>query len=447
MAAWGSEFSTPFVLTGAIALWGIAGFLVLWYESPNHTVWRERVQRLLRWLSTGGRREWIDVWRLSLAAAVAYAVGAIVNGLLGSYGCPSGPSDATTLSTSGQAFLGGRDPFTIAACGTTGNPVPAGLASVLIDSIGSLAGVVGILIVWGAISVAIIPLLWALSERDRRLTTIWVLASFLYLPIVAVQVDGASLALVPMTILLTIYLARRGWPRAAAIGGFLSTGRFVSLFPVLASTGRAGPRRIVAFSLALGVFAAVTGITVAIYGSQFTGPVFFLQFGRGGYSLNYWGILQGTGWLVPSAAVTAIQAGLTVALVAVAWRWGRSAIGSAALVLTGTLLLAQFLTYPELIFLLPLALLGTRIRWWLWAIGLVGISNYLLAVQSFSELGGSPIPSYGLDLILTGLLLALFLHLLRTEIGGRKAAALSGPVAPAARSSDWSATERTLPTE
>ena len=313
---WGS-FTTPAGLGGSIAVIAIAGFLVLWYDAPSHPGWRELVDRWALRLRGRPGVSRVDARLMTAVAAVTFAAGGLVTWAVGGYGCtPSGPSDLTTLVTSGHAFLTGGDPFTITACGGSNNPVPAGLASVLLDALGSLAGPAGVLLVWGAVSVAVVPLLWSLGGSDRTAVTGFVLASFLYLPIVAVQIDGASLAIVPVTVLLVLYLARRGWPRAAAVGGLLSTGRFPALFPVLGASGRAGPRRYLSFGAALGTFAAITLGTLAVYGSRFTGPVFWLQFNRSHFALNYWGLLQGQGWLGPSTAVTVVQAALTLALVA-----------------------------------------------------------------------------------------------------------------------------------
>ncbi len=417
MAAWGSGFASHPVLALYIGILAVLGLLVLWYDDPDHARWSARVRRWATRLSGGGDLAWIDARLLTAIAAGGFALGAVANAALGAYACSAqGPSDLTTLFTSGQEFLRGGNPFTITECGVAGNPVPAGMASVLLDALGSLGGEVGILLVWGAVCVALIPLVWSLAGGSRVATTVWVLVSFLYLPVVAVQVDGASLAIVPLAVLLVLYLARRGWTRAASVGGFLATGRFPALFPILGATGRAGSRRAAAFAGALGVFAAVTLVTIAVYGSDFTGPVFFLQFARGDFSLNYWGILQGEGWLAPSTGVTVVQALLTIVLVGVTWAWARSSVGAAAIVLTGAVLLSQYLSFTALVFLLPVVLVGSRARWWLWAIGLVAITNYLLAIQSFASVGGSVLPSYILDVVLTGLLVGLLTDLVRGEL-------------------------------
>ncbi len=417
MAAWGSGFAAPWALGLYIGIFAILGWLVLWYEREAQGPSSGWAHRWVTRLTGGNDLSWIDARLLTAIAAGAFALGAIANAALGAYACSApGPSDLTTLFTSGQEFLRGGNPFMIAACGVSGNPVPAGMASVLLDALGSLGGEVGTLLVWGAVSVALVPLVWSLAGTHRAVTTVGVLVSFLYLPVTAVQVDGASLAIVPLAVLLVLYLARRGWTRAAAIGGFLATGRFPALFPILAATGRAGARRAIAFASALAIFAAVTLISIAIYGSDFTGPVFFAQFARGDFSLNYWGVVQGEGWLTPSSALTIVQASLTIVLVGVTWAWARSALGAIAIVLTGTVLLTQYLSFTALIFLLPVALVGSRARWWLWAIGLVAISNYLLAIQSYASIGGSAILSYALDLALTVLVLGLLIELLRTEL-------------------------------
>lgn len=440
MDAAGSALTSALLRTALITVLTVVGFLVLWYESPAHGAWRARVHRWSQRVTGAPNLPWVRLSALVAVGAAAFALAASISWALGIYACgPTGPSDLLTLYSSGQAFLHGGDPFTISACGRNGNPVPAGMASVLLDALGSLAGPAGVLLVWGAVSSAILPLVWALSDTPR-VTTVWVLASFLYLPVVALQVDGASLALVPLSVLLTLYLARQDWVSAAGVGGFLATGRFPAVFPILGATGRARHRRVLAFAVGLGLFAAVTAISFAIYGNSFLGPVFLLQFRRGGFALNLWGFLEGTGWVVPSTPVTVVQAGLTLALVGSVWVWGRSSLGAVAIVLTGTVLLAQFLSFDELVFLLPVALMGTRARWWLWGIGLVAISNYLLAFPSASPLPLSPVLTYGLDLLLTVLLLGLLYELIRQELGKRQAPAegSGGPSAEEPRGKEGS---------
>jgi len=413
-----NAFDTPAALAAFVLVFSAIGLLLLAYESPRFPGWRDRLRRWSARLTGRTDLGWVDVPLLTVLAAASFAAATLTTWALGEYGCTSGgPSDLTTLVTSGRAFLTGGNPFTITACGVSTNPVPAGLASVLIDALGSLAGPAGVLVLWGAVSVALVPLLWSVAPDGRARATVFVLGSFLYLPIVAVQVDGASLALVPFSVLLVLYLARRGWPRAGAVGGFLATGRFPALFPVVASSGRAGARRWLAGGLALGVFAAVTLATAGVYGRRFTEPVFFAQFSRSHFALNYWGLLQGTGWVQPSGLVTVLQASLTVVLVAVCWAKARTDLGAAALVLTGTILLTQFLSFTELVFLVPVALLGRRARWWLWAIGTVASTNYLLALRSLVDLGRPFLLSYGLDLLLTALVLGLLGDLFRGEMG------------------------------
>jgi hypothetical protein len=411
-------YTSPLGFGASIGTIAVVGFLVLWYDSPDHGVWRHAVRTAAERLTGRSDLSWIDAPLLTAVAACSFAAAAIATWVVGGYGCtPSGPSDLTTLVTSGHAFLHGGDPFTITACGISTNPVPAGLASVLLDALGSLAGPAGVLVVWGTVSAAVIPLLWSIGGADRAVATVFVLSSFLYLPIVAVQIDGASLALVPVAVLFVLFLARRGWPTAAAVGGLLSTGRFPAVFPILGASGRAGPRRLAAAAAAVGVFGTVSAATFLAYGSRFTGPVFWMQFGRSNFALNYWGLLQAEHWLGPSTAVTVVQASLTVVLVAVVWARARSPLGAVALVLTGTILLAQFLSFTELVFLVPVALVGVRARWWLWAIGVVASTNYLLALRSLSWLGGPWRFSYALDLLLTALVVGLFVDLLRAELG------------------------------
>jgi hypothetical protein len=430
MTTTSSGFSAPLAFGGFVALIALVGLLVLWYDSPKHVRWRRLVDRVSRRLVGAEGYDWVDARLLAAISAAAFTAGAAVTWALGGYGCtPTGPSDAATLVSSGRAFLHGGDPFIIAACGLADNPVPAGAASVLLDGLGSIAGTVGVLVVWGAVSVALPVLVADVAGPCGRAAGAFVLASFVYLPIVAVQVDGASLAIVPVTVLLVIVLARRGWVRAAAVGGFLATGRFPALFPVAAGTGRAPGKRLAALTAAVGTFGAVTAATFAAYGSRFSGPVFLLQITRSHFALNYWGILEGEGWLTPSTSVAAVQAALTVALVGVCWARSRTDIGGAAIVLVGVVLLAQYLSFTELVFLVPVALLGARARWWLWGIGVVAAANYLLAMRSLANVGGPFVLSYVLDAALTVLLAGLMVDLARSELGGRGA-----PAGPAAAS-------------
>jgi len=434
-------FSTPVSLAAFVALFAVAGALVLGLDSSRFPAWRAFALRWTRRLTGTPDLAWVDLPLVTLLAASAYAVAVIVFWSLGGYGCtPAGPSDLITLTTSGKAFVHGGNPFTITACGVGGNPVPAGMASVLLDALGATAGPAGVLVVWGAVSVALVPLVWSVAPERPKQAAVFVLASFLYLPIVAAQVDGASLALVPLTVLLTLHLSRRGWGRAAAVGGFLATGRFPSLFPVLGATGRAGSRRIVVALAAVATFAAVTGATFAVFGSRFTGPVFWLQFGRSNLALDYWGVLEGTGWLRPSTSLTVAQAVLTLALVAICWARARSELGATAIVLTGAVLLTQYLSFTALVFLVPIALVSSRARGWLWAIGVVASTNYLLAQRALRAWGGPYSISYALDGLLTALLLAMLFELVRKELdlsglwprGRRDTSTPGGPERPSA---------------
>lgn len=442
MTSGAAEAGSPLVIVLVAPLLGALGFLVLWYESPHHKRWRGWARAVVARLTGTADLAWLDL-RLVVGTAVgAMALSAVFYWVVGGYDCsPAGPSDLITLLTAGRAFLDRGDPFSIAACGTIDNPVPAGMASVLIDAVGSLGGAPGEILVWEAVALGMLPLLWHLAGKDRLSISLFVLVSPLFLPVV-VTLDGASLSLVPLGVLLTVYVAhQRGWIRGAALGGLLATGRFPALFPTVGATGRADRRGWVAGLTAIGAFAAVTLATVAVYGREFTGPVFFLQFQRV-TALNYWGVLEAKGWLEPSNLVTSVQAGLTIVLIAVCWRWARTEIGAASVILTGTVLLAQFLSFNELVFLLPIALVGVRARWWLWSVGVVG-----WVTSAFSLLTGTAYQDafYGLCFVLTGLLAGLMVELLRSELGSRPAAAQGGGLGLAPARSRSNAAERAEP--
>ena len=173
--------------TGTIALlsnwdtWGVFGVLtvvnlvVLLYRTRYGAAIRPRVVRLLRRLSGRGDLEWLD-WRpLAVIAAVWFGGFSAYGILSGQYGCQPGIlSDALGVANSGQAFWAGANPFAaVPYCGSTIG-VPYGLAAVLLDALGSLGGLTGICLVWGAVVLSILPLTWWVGGDDRRYLTIYV---------------------------------------------------------------------------------------------------------------------------------------------------------------------------------------------------------------------------------------------------------------------------------
>ncbi len=408
-----------------VAAFAVANFAVLSAARPHAGAWRAAGRRALQRISGRDDLAWLDwlpVWVgmvVAFAAVVGYGV------LSGAYAC-SPASDGYGLVASGRAFWSGGNPFTASICGGV-HEIPYGFAAVLIDALGSLGGIVGIYAIWGAIAFALVPLAWRTAGDDRRWVLLYLASSVLLFPLVALQIDGATNAIVPVTVLAALELTRRRERWAAVLGGFLSTARFPNVFVQLGLAGSARRERAIGFALVAVTFAGITALSYLRWGAEFLDPVFVSQISRRSFSLNFYGVLLLANALPTLGLIAEVQAALTLALVlVVVWRV-RSPLLGAALVLTGIALLTPFLSFSILIWLLPVALVGVRARWWLWGIGVVGAVNYEVAYLVWAQLDGLLWPSDVLDLALTALLLGLFVELWR-EVG-RTA---PGPSAPPA---------------
>jgi len=397
------------VLAGLLAV----NFVVLVYATDWGIRIRPWVLRQLRRVSGREDLRWLDWQPVLVAGLIAFTAVAAYGIVSGQYGChPPGVSDPIGELNSGQAFWAGQNPFYVTDCG--GHiEVPYGLSAVLIDAVGSLGGLPGIFMVWGLVAFSILPLTWAVAGPDRRYILLFVGTSVLLVPLVSSQIDGATNAVVPATVLLSLYLARKNPLVAAAVGGFLSTARFPNVFPILGSAG-AMRRRYLFFVVASAVFAAATAVSYLVWRADFLGPVFLNQVGRRSFSLNLYGVFLLANALPSSVAIEGVQAVLTLALVVAAFFWARTPLLGAAIVLTGFALLTPFLSFNILVWLLPVALAGARARWWLWSIALVGSLNYDLALNVWAWDEGIAWPSAVFDVVLTVLLVALFVELWRT---------------------------------
>jgi hypothetical protein len=400
---------------------GLLGFLLAAAGLVLLISTAERGARVRAWLvrtleRLTGRPDlgWLRWWHLAFVVAVGLTAVMGYDILSGFYACtvPGRTVDIVGFLAQGRAFWSGTNPFNVPDCG--GMIVePDGLAAVLINAVGSLAGIPGIVFVWGAVSVALIPLTWWVAGPERRYLTLIVATSPLYFPLVSAQIDGASNALVPVVVLLTLYLATRSEIGATGLAGFLATQRFPTLFPILALSGSFRRRFAAAFA-AIAVFATGTAISYLFWRADFINVVFLDEFGRRSFSLNFWGVfLLGPG--LPSGnGLEIVQALLTLVLVVVVFLTVRSPLRAAAITLTGVALLTQFLSFNILIWLLPVALVGARPRWWLWAIAVVGTVNYNYAFNILVSAQGIVWPSEVLDLVLTALLLGLLIDLWRS---------------------------------
>jgi len=408
--------------------WGVFGALtivnlmVLLYPTKYGDRIRPAVLRFLGRLSGRSDLGWLD-WRWLVVVAGVWFGGFSAYGIAsGQYGCQPGIlSDALGVSDSGRAFWAGANPFSgVAYCGGT-LQVPYGLAAVLLDALGSLGGLTGICIVWGVIVLSLLPLTWAVGGANRRLVTLFVATSVLYVPLATAEFGGATNAIVPMTLLLAVFFASRREVVGSALAGFLATSRFPSLFPVLGMSGSLRRRPYLGLLAGAAAFGAATALSYAVWGSGFLDTVFVGQIGRRSYSLNFYGILLFANALPSSLPVEAVQAALTVVLVAVVFLFVRSPVRAVAITIVGVALVTPFLSYNFLIWLLPCALVGARERWWLWGVATVGAVNFNLGIIVWANGQGLFGPAEGLDVVLTALLLGLFVDLWRRELAARRA--------------------------
>jgi hypothetical protein len=407
--------------------WGVFGVLtllnlvVLLYRTRYGTRIRPLVRRFLHRVSGRPDLEWLD-WRPLLIVAAIWFGGFSAYGILsGQYGCqPVVLSDALGVLDSGRAFWAGGNPFAaVPYCGGTLG-VPYGLAAVLFDALGSLGGLPGICIVWGAVVLSILPLTWLAGGTDRRYITVYVATTILFVPLVTSEFGGATNAIVPMTLLLALYLAERREVLAAAVGGFLSTARFPSLFPVLAMNGSVPRRRFWSFVAAAGTFGGATALSYAVWGSGFLNSVFVGQIARRSYSLNVYGVFLFHNALPSTLGVEAVQAALMLAVVVAVFVGVRSPIRAVAITIVGVALITPFLSYNFLVWLLPCALAGARARWWLWGVATVGAVDFNLGLITWASGQGVVWPAEVMDVVLTALLLGLFVDLWRGELAARR---------------------------
>jgi hypothetical protein len=401
----------PGALSGLLALVGLALLI-----APTERGIRVRAAfgRALQRITGRADLAWLQWWHVAVVIALGMTATMVYDLASGLYSCsvPGSTVDIVGFLSQGRALWTGGNPFNVPDCGGM-IAEPDGLAAVLINAIGSLGGVAGIAFVWGAISVALVPLVWWVAGPDRRYLTLIVATSPLYFPLVSSQIDGASNALVPVTVLLALFLATRSEVGATSIAGFLATQRFPTLFPVLGMSGSFRRRFTAALAL-VAVFAAGTGISYLIWRSDFLNVVFLDEIGRRSFSLNFWGVFLLSRGL-PSGNELAIgQAVLTLVLVGVVFFTVRSPLRAAAITVTGVAILTQFLSFNILVWLLPVALVGVRPRWWLWGIAVVGSVNYDYALNVAAWSQGIVWPSEVLDVVMTALLLGLFIDLWRS---------------------------------
>lgn len=429
LAASGAEL-VAFVVSGLVVLYGWTGF-------PAFRAWVDRnVVGRLRSLST-----WRWDWRVvAVALGVVFVTAAFVQS--GPIACSNGEDDTLALLQSGRNFLSGGNPFVTIQCGHTLH-VPYGIASVLICALGSFGGRVGIWLVWNLVALALIPLTWFLAAEHRWYATIFVATSMLYTPLVIGSIQGGHSAVVPVTALLGVWLAVRRNPVAGAVGGFLSTVKFPSLFPLWGGLLGVGPHRWRELAISVAVFGALSLVVGLIWGGYAYDLLFTQQLARADFSINEFGVLIPLGAMPPPLVSEVIQgAALLAALVFVHLRrW--SAVPAIALLTVVVALVAQRFTANFMIWLLPVALLGPAYSRWIFALGAVGELNATFALPACTSTGACAFTE-GLS-ALFGLLLLLLLIMILSE-SARFSAPRSGAAAAVPSSGSPGGLARSDPT-
>ncbi len=401
------------VASGLVVLYG-------WSGASGFTSWVDRnLVGPLRGISSV-RWDWRIV---AVVLSIVFVAAAFVQS--GPISCSTGEDDTLALLQSGRNFLSGANPFVTYQCGHS-VPVPYGIASVLLDALGSLGGRVGIWLVWNLLALMLIPLTWFLAGPQRWYATIFIATSMLYAPLVIGSIQGGHSAVVPVAALLGIWLALRRSPLAGAVAGFLSTVKFPSLFPFWGGLSGVGRERWLALALSVVVFGALSVLVGLIWGGYAYSLLFIQQLARADLSINEFGALIPMHAMPPPLVLEAIQGvSLLVALVFVQVRkW--PAVPSIALLTVVVGLVAQRFTPEFMIWLLPVALMGPTYARWLFAVGVVGVVNGTLALPACTTSGACAL-SEGLG-ALFGLLLLVLLVLILLE-GSRWGAGSAGPAA------------------
>jgi hypothetical protein len=412
----GGEFLTIATTTSDLLLIPsfLIGFLLLLYDSGRSPRFNAWLRSLSRSVSDRDDFEWITLLGIAGAVAVVLAIAVVIQ-----YPAPncSVPhiDDTGGMLQSGLNARSGANPFEVVACGTP-TQVPYGLLAVGLNALGSFGGRFGIWLVWEAVAWTVVPLLWFLGGAERRFLTIFAATSPLYLLLVTTQIDGANNSLVTVTILLSL-LALARWPNASGLlAGLFSTAKFTSLPPVLASDGSARRAGLWPFLSTVIVFAGLSGVSYAIWGSNFLDSVFFNQFQRGGWSLNAYGILLPTGFVTPYPGTlifeVAILGGFLLYLL---YRPGTAA-WNVAVMLVVLALVIQWLSFNFLVWLLPILLLGRWTTRWMYAISIVGTVDYIVAVSYLGFDLGLWWPAQLLAGVMTLLLLGFLVVLLQRRV-------------------------------
>lgn len=329
--------------------------------------------------------------------------------------------DSLAILASGQAALRGQNPFLVTYCGgTSPAQIPYGTAEVALNALGALSGMVlGMWLVWQALALAVVPLVWSLAGDDRRYVSAVAATSVLYLPNIATNI-GVENAIVPVAVLLMLYaigLSARGrstlWKGVAA---FLSTARFPALFPLLGSSAPLPRGRWAQATLVLGVFLGSAGLAYALWGWDAIQVVYLGQFSRvPAESLNAFALLLVAGWVHPSLVSAAVQGIGLLGLVVFVNLRGYSAVAASAIPLLGVMLLSQYLSFHFVVWIVPVLLLGGTTPAWLLGYGAIAYLDETYVLWPLGYDRGIWWPYELLGIVLTAILLVVLVRAIRSE--------------------------------
>jgi hypothetical protein len=395
------------------------GLVVAYRWGPGASIHRA-IDRIRQRLTGRPDWSWLRLWHLLLPLVLVSA--ANVGWQVATLHCND---DSLALLVSGRAALHGQNPFVVSFCSEpTPDLIPYGLAAVSLNALAALSGTVaGVWIVWQALALAVVPLVWAIGGEDRRYLAVLAGTSVLYLPNVATNI-GVDNAIVPVSVLLLIYAMgqaarRRGlWTGIAA---FLSTARFPALFPLLGASGSAGRARERQFAGVLGVFLVAAGLSFWFWGWDSIGVVYLDEFGRqSGFTLNLFAVLVYQGWLVPSLASAVVQGGVLVGLVLFVNLRRYPVRAACAVPLVGVMSLSQYLDFHFVLWMVPLVLLGTRVNGLLLLYGAIAAVDTLVAIGYLGLDLGVWWPYEALGVVLSAVLLWLLVEVVRDEEARRR---------------------------
>ena len=353
----------------------VLSFIVLAYRSRVFPSVRRTIDRWQRRATGRSDWSWLRLWHVMVPLILVTAGNIAWN--VSSAHCSD---DAFAILASGQAALGGHDPFSVTFCShATSTVIPYGLAAVSLNAFGALSGtILGIWLVWQLLALAVVPLVWGIAGESRRYVSVLTATSVLYLPNIATNL-GVENLVVAVSVLLMLYAlgaVRRGGTLLRGVAAFLSTARFPALFPLLGSSASLGRRRWSQVVLVLGVFLGSAALAWALWGWDAIQVVYLGQFARANSeSLNLFALLIHEGWVEPSLTLAAVQGAGLLAFVLFANVRGYAPAVSCAVPLIGVTIFSQYLNYHFVAWLIPLVLLGTTVNWWLFAYATLAAVN------------------------------------------------------------------------